>query len=169
MDQTRRLRKQGLYDPRFEHDACGVGFVANIKGRKSHTIVEQGLTVLRNLTHRGAVGWDPKLSDGAGILIRMGRWLRKRRNLPEKCNSPTESRHSYEMVGTGVEPGCPLHGSSARGPPHIQSGPTPSQEIVSLRGFNVDRATLCSGNTEPWEMVAPWATRRTNCAGSPPR
>ncbi len=66
-----RLAAQGLYDPRNEHDACGVGFVAHIKGRKSHTIVEQGLTVLRNLTHRGAVGWDPRLSDGAGILIQI--------------------------------------------------------------------------------------------------
>jgi len=62
---------QGLYHPVNEHDACGVGFVANIKGKKSHTIVEQGLTVLRNLTHRGAVGYDPKLSDGAGLLIQI--------------------------------------------------------------------------------------------------
>ena len=62
---------QGLYQPAFERDACGVGFVAHIKGRKSHAIVEQGLTVLRNLTHRGAVGWDPKLSDGAGCLIQV--------------------------------------------------------------------------------------------------
>jgi glutamate synthase (NADPH/NADH) large chain len=62
---------QGLYDPRHEHDACGVGFVAHIKGRKSHAIIEQGLTVLKNLTHRGAVGWDPKLSDGAGALIQI--------------------------------------------------------------------------------------------------
>ncbi len=62
---------QGLYSPQNEHDACGVGFVAHIKGKKSHAIVEQGLTVLRNLTHRGAVGWDPKLSDGAGCLIQI--------------------------------------------------------------------------------------------------
>ena len=62
---------QGLYDPRNEHDACGVGFVAHIKGKKSHSIIEQGLTVLRNLAHRGAVGWDPKLSDGSGILIQI--------------------------------------------------------------------------------------------------
>jgi glutamate synthase domain-containing protein 1 len=62
---------QGLYDPAHEHDSCGVGFVAHIKGRKSHSIVEQGLTVLKNLTHRGAVGWDPKLSDGAGCLIQI--------------------------------------------------------------------------------------------------
>ena len=65
------LEDKGLYDARNEHDACGVGFVAHIKGKKSHTIVEQGLTVLRNLTHRGAVGWDPKLSDGAGLLIQI--------------------------------------------------------------------------------------------------
>ncbi|TMH93814.1 MAG: glutamate synthase large subunit [Betaproteobacteria bacterium] len=60
-----------MYHPANEHDACGVGFVAHIKGKKSHSIVEQGLTVLRNLTHRGAVGWDPKLSDGAGLLIQI--------------------------------------------------------------------------------------------------
>src|SRR5438874_1733985 len=65
------LDPQGLYRPENEHDACGVGFVANIKGKKSHTIVEQGLSVLKNLSHRGAVGWDPKLSDGAGILIQI--------------------------------------------------------------------------------------------------
>ena len=62
---------QGLYDSRNEHDACGIGFVANIKGRKSHAIVEQGLQVLVNLTHRGAVGADPKSGDGAGILIQI--------------------------------------------------------------------------------------------------
>jgi len=51
--------KQGLYDPRNEHDACGVGFVVDIKGRKSHQIIQQGLKVLDRLTHRGAVGADP--------------------------------------------------------------------------------------------------------------
>ncbi len=71
MDAQSPFDAQGLYDPRHEHDACGVGFVANIKGKKSHAIVAQGLTVLKNLTHRGAVGWDPKLSDGAGLLIQL--------------------------------------------------------------------------------------------------
>ncbi|MFN9376636.1 MAG: glutamate synthase subunit alpha, partial [Novosphingobium sp.] len=60
---------QGLYDPRNEHDACGVGFVAHIKGAKSHAIVTQALEILKNLDHRGAVGADPLLGDGAGILI----------------------------------------------------------------------------------------------------
>ncbi|MBF0386961.1 MAG: glutamate synthase large subunit [Candidatus Omnitrophica bacterium] len=70
--------KQGLYDPQFEHDACGVGFVADIQGRKSHDIVRQGLQVLENLSHRGACGCDPLTGDGAGILLQMpDQFLRK--------------------------------------------------------------------------------------------
>ncbi len=63
--------KQGLYDPANEHDACGVGFVADIEGRKSHTIIQQGLQILERLTHRGAVGADPLAGDGAGILLQI--------------------------------------------------------------------------------------------------
>jgi len=62
---------QGLYDPSYEHDACGVGFVAHIRGHKSHEIVEQGLLILKNLDHRGAVGADALMGDGAGILIQI--------------------------------------------------------------------------------------------------
>jgi len=61
----------GLYDPRHEHDACGVGFVAHIKGQRSHPIIEQGLKILENLDHRGAVGADKLMGDGAGILIQI--------------------------------------------------------------------------------------------------
>jgi glutamate synthase domain-containing protein 2/glutamate synthase domain-containing protein 1/glutamate synthase domain-containing protein 3 len=64
-------KKQGLYDPSFEHDSCGVGFIANIKGKKSHDIVLSGLKILNNLAHRGACGCDPETGDGAGILIQM--------------------------------------------------------------------------------------------------
>ena len=63
--------KQGLYDPRHEHDACGVGFVANIKGVRTHNTVKRGLEILLNIDHRGAVGADPLLGDGAGILIQI--------------------------------------------------------------------------------------------------
>jgi len=62
---------QGLYDPANEHDACGVGFIAHIKGNKSHSIIEQGLQILKNLDHRGAVGADALMGDGAGILIQI--------------------------------------------------------------------------------------------------
>ncbi|RME93856.1 MAG: glutamate synthase large subunit [Verrucomicrobia bacterium] len=61
--------RQGLYDPWFEKDACGVGFVVQMKGRKSHTIIEQGLQILLHLTHRGACGAEPNTGDGAGILM----------------------------------------------------------------------------------------------------
>ena len=64
-------KKQGLYNPRFEHESCGVGFVCNIKGKVSHDIVRQGIKVLNRLSHRGAVGADPKTGDGAGMLIQI--------------------------------------------------------------------------------------------------
>ncbi len=66
-----RPEKQGLYDPQLEKDSCGVGFVADIKGRKSHQIIEHGITILENLAHRGACGCDPLTGDGAGILIQI--------------------------------------------------------------------------------------------------
>ena len=71
MSQSGLPPKQGLYDPRFEHDACGVGFVVHIKGEKSHEIVEQALTVLENLDHRGACGCEENTGDGAGILMQV--------------------------------------------------------------------------------------------------
>ena len=64
-------RPQGLYDPAHEHDACGVGFVVNIKGERSHDILQKGLRVLDNLTHRGACGCDPRTGDGAGVLMQI--------------------------------------------------------------------------------------------------
>ncbi|MFZ5806871.1 MAG: glutamate synthase large subunit [Verrucomicrobiota bacterium] len=64
-----KMRSQGLYDPRFEHDSCGVGFVVNVKGKKSHEIVQQGVQILVNLAHRGACGCEANTGDGAGILI----------------------------------------------------------------------------------------------------
>lgn len=69
--QAARPAAQGLYDPRYEHDACGVGFVATLSGEASHALVQQALTVLRNLEHRGATGSDPDTGDGAGILLQV--------------------------------------------------------------------------------------------------
>ncbi len=71
MKNNRPPAKQGLYDPQFEHDACGIGFVVNIKGKKSHEIVRQALEILVNLDHRGACGCEANTGDGAGILMQM--------------------------------------------------------------------------------------------------
>ncbi len=99
---------QGLYDPINERDACGVGFVAHIKGRKSHSIVEQGLTVLKNLTHRGAVGYDPKLSDGAGLLIQIpDRFFREELG-KQGVKLPPPGRYGVGMVFLPREPASRL-------------------------------------------------------------
>ncbi|MCX5665664.1 MAG: hypothetical protein NT036_01250, partial [Candidatus Omnitrophica bacterium] len=71
MKYAHRPKKQGLYDPAFEHDACGVGFVCDATGRVSNETVIKGLEVLNRLSHRGATGADPKTGDGAGVLIQI--------------------------------------------------------------------------------------------------
>src|ERR1700761_6071408 len=71
VEHTFRPPAVGLYDPSLEKDSCGVGFIANIKGKKSHQIVSDALQILCNLEHRGAVGADPRAGDGAGILVQI--------------------------------------------------------------------------------------------------
>jgi glutamate synthase (NADPH/NADH) large chain len=90
--------KQGLYDPIFEHDACGVGMVANIKGKQSHSIVSQGLEALSNLAHRGAAGADPETGDGAGILIQMPHDFFKSELLSIGCNLPDPGQYGVGMA-----------------------------------------------------------------------
>lgn len=88
----------GLYDPRFEHDACGVGFVAHIKGIKSHTIVEQGLQINENLKHRGACGCEDNTGDGAGILLQLpDKFLRKVCG-ENNIELPEENRYGVGMI-----------------------------------------------------------------------
>ncbi len=100
--------KQGLYDPANEHDACGVGFVAHIKGRKSHSIVEQGLQILKNLTHRGAVGADPLAGDGAGILIQMPDALFREEMAKQGVTLPPAGEYGVGMVFLPQEPASRL-------------------------------------------------------------
>jgi len=90
--------KQGLYDPAHEHDACGVGFVANIKGRKSHTIVEQALQVLVNLSHRGACGCEVNTGDGAGILVQMPHDFLVNACKQNKISLPGQREYGVGMV-----------------------------------------------------------------------
>ncbi len=93
-DQTR----EGLYDPFFEHDACGVGFVANITGERTHKIIEQGLTVLENLTHRGACGCDPETGDGAGMLIQIPDAFLRKTVAPLGFELPEEGHYGVGLV-----------------------------------------------------------------------
>jgi glutamate synthase (NADPH) large chain len=98
MRHTGLPRPQGLYDPQFEHDSCGVGFVCNIKGQKSNIIIKQGLEVLRRLAHRGAVGSDPKTGDGAGILIQVPHGFFKKVAADNKIDLPDTGKYGTGLV-----------------------------------------------------------------------
>src|SRR5580692_6977206 len=95
---------QGLYDPRHEHDACGIGFVASIKGHKSHDIIAKGIQVLINLTHRGACGCDPETGDGAGILIQIPHKFFARECAALGFTLPAEGEYGVGMTFLPVEP-----------------------------------------------------------------
>ena len=99
---------QGLYDPRNEHDACGVGFVAHIKGVRSHAIVKQGLQILKNLTHRGAVGADPLAGDGAGILIQIPDAFLREEMAAQGVKLPAPGSYGVGMVFLPKEPASRL-------------------------------------------------------------
>ena len=92
------LQQTGLYDPTQEHDACGVGFVAHIKGTKTHAIVTQALKILENLDHRGAVGADKLMGDGAGILIQLPDALYREEMAKQGVNLPPQGEYGVGMV-----------------------------------------------------------------------
>jgi len=97
-------KAQGLYSPRHEHDACGVGFVANIAGQKSHDIVLKGIQILVNLTHRGACGCDPDTGDGAGILIQIPHKFFERECAKLGFTLPAPGEYGVGMVFLPVDP-----------------------------------------------------------------
>ena len=99
---------QGLYHPAHEHDACGVGFVAHIKGEKQHAIVEQGLQILKNLTHRGAVGADPLAGDGAGILLQIPDRFFREEMLKQGVKLPPAGQYGVGLVFLPQEPASRL-------------------------------------------------------------
>ena len=92
------LQQTGLYDPSQEHDACGVGFVAHIKGAKTHAIVTQALKILENLDHRGAVGADKLMGDGAGILIQLPDALYREEMAKQGVTLPSQGEYGVGMV-----------------------------------------------------------------------
>jgi len=111
----------GLYDPRYEHDACGVALVARLDNRPSHEVVEKGLTALENLEHRGAAGADKHTGDGAGMLVQMpDRFLRG----VVDFELPEPGRYGVAMSGSPR----PRPGESGRG-----TMPRPSSRTTTVR------------------------------------
>ena len=90
--------KTGLYDPAYEHDACGLGFVARVDGRRTRQTVEEGLEILVNLEHRGASGSDPETGDGAGILTQIPDAFFRRECEPLGFELPREGRYGVGIL-----------------------------------------------------------------------
>ena len=164
MKQSTLPIRQGLYDPRHEHDACGVGFVVHIKGHKSHTIVEQGLELLRNLTHRGAVGADPYAGDGAGILIQIPDVFFRKECQTLDITLPSEgdyavgmlflpqdivSRISCERVITHYteQEGCSVLGWRDVPVNNVDLGPTAKKVEPYVRQVFIGRGENCADQT----------------------
>ena len=97
-------KKQGLYDPQFEHDSCGIGFVVNVKGEKSHEIVRDAVTVLTNLTHRGAQGAEPNTGDGAGILVQIPHEFLKKKVARRGFTLPEPGQYGVGVVYLPADP-----------------------------------------------------------------
>jgi len=99
-------QQEGLYDPkRDERDACGVGFVAHVRGTASHEIVRQGLTLLENLAHRGAVGCDPCSGDGAGIVVQLPHEFLRREASELGIDLPRLGGYAVGMIFLPTDPG----------------------------------------------------------------
>ncbi|MFL5341565.1 MAG: glutamate synthase large subunit, partial [Gemmataceae bacterium] len=96
--------KQGLYDPWYEHDSCGVGFVVDLKGRKSHDIVRKAIQILENLEHRGACGCETNTGDGAGILIQMPHRFLKEKCAKRKIDLPEPGQYGVGMLFMPTNP-----------------------------------------------------------------
>ncbi|MCW6034698.1 glutamate synthase large subunit [Spirulina subsalsa FACHB-351] len=104
MNSNKLPSKQGLYEPQFEHDACGVGFIVHKLGKKSHEIIEQALTILLNLDHRGACGCEPNTGDGAGILMQVPHKFLKKVAAVENINLPEPGQYGVGMIYSSRDP-----------------------------------------------------------------
>jgi glutamate synthase (ferredoxin) len=141
MSRTELPPKQGLYDPQFEHDACGVGFIVHMKGQKSHDIIEQALTILENLEHRGACGCETNTGDGAGILMQVPHKFLQKVAAAEGITLPAVGQY-----GVGMVYGSPEPAERAAGRKIFESiAAAEGQQVLGWRDVPTDHSTI--GNT----------------------
>ncbi|MEI8342991.1 MAG: glutamate synthase subunit alpha, partial [Verrucomicrobiota bacterium] len=133
--------KQGLYDPQFEHDSCGVGFVVNMKGKKSHEIVEQALTILVNLDHRGACGCEANTGDGAGILMQLPHKFLTKVASAQGLTLPEPGQYGAGMVFASPFPEVRAAGQAIFEKIAAEEG----QTVIGWRDIPTDNGSL--GNT----------------------
>ncbi len=142
--------KQGLYDPAKEHDACGVGFIAHMRGEKSHQIIEDGLRMLENLTHRGAVGADPLMGDGAGMLVQLPDRLFREEMAASGVALPEPGHYSVGHLFMPQDDELRLHIEEIIADVIEAEG----QKLLGFRDVPVDNSSLSKAPdivaTEPW-------------------
>jgi glutamate synthase (ferredoxin) len=134
-------RKQGLYDPNNEHDACGVGFVVNMKGKKSYQIVQQALTILVNLDHRGACGCEANTGDGAGILMQVPDKFLRKVAAQENLTLPEAGSYGVGMIYGSTDPAIRDRGREIFARIAAEEG----QRVIGWRDVPTDNSSL--GNT----------------------
>ena len=142
------MKHNGLYDPWFEHDACGVGFVVNVNGQRSHQIVHDGITILKNLAHRGAIGGDSKTGDGAGMLLQLPHLFLPGNATDSRISLPREGSYGVGMVFLPQDAG-------KRKDPPWRSSSRPSQPKGASTGL-----AGCAGASRragrPGRSTMPW-------------
>ncbi|MGB7086407.1 MAG: glutamate synthase central domain-containing protein, partial [Phormidesmis sp.] len=143
---------QGLYDPQHEHDACGVGFVVQMKGKASHEIVQQGLTILLNLDHRGAVGAEPNTGDGAGILMQISHRFMTKVAAAEGIDLPDPGQYGVAMVYASPDEKVRSRGRKTFTKIAAESG----LKVLGWRDVPTDNSTLgpSAQSSEPFMQQA---------------
>ena len=139
----------GLYDPANEHDACGVGFIASMKNQRSHDVVRKGLKILENLTHRGAVGADPLVGDGAGILVQLPHEFFKAEMATQGVDLPEPGHYGVGFVFMPQDEARRLHFKEVFEKAAAEEG----QQVIGWREVPVDNSSLSKADeivaTEP--------------------
>lgn len=139
----------GLYDPANEHDACGVGFIASMKNQRSHDVVQKGLKILENLTHRGAVGADPLVGDGAGILVQLPHEFFKAEMAAQGVDLPEPGHYGVGFVFMPQDEARRLHFKEVFEKAAAEEG----QQVIGWREVPVDNSCLSKAEeivaTEP--------------------
>ena len=153
--------KQGLYDPQFEHDACGVGFVCQMKGKRSHDIIQQALTILVNLDHRGACGCETNTGDGAGILMQVPHGFLKKVAAAQKISLPAPGQYGVAMCYSSPDAKERAESAAALEKIVTEEG----QQVLGWRDIPVDNSMI--GKTalasEPFMQMA-FIERGASCA-----
>ncbi|MGB5636369.1 MAG: glutamate synthase central domain-containing protein, partial [Waterburya sp.] len=151
--------QQGLYDPQFEHDACGVGFIVHMNGQKSHELVEQALTILSNLEHRGACGAETNTGDGAGILLQIPHKFMQKVAAQENITLPEPGQYGVGIIYSSPDPELREQGRRVFEKIAAEEG----QQVLGWRDVPTDNSTMgdTAKSSEPF-MQQVFIQRGTN-------